>query len=81
LDTDHYEWNDRREAAAYLKGKYGPGGITCGTLAKFATTGGGPVMHRFGRRVSYLRRDLDEWAMARCSGPMRSTSDVGGRHE
>lgn len=65
----------RREASAYLKNKYGaPAAITPATLAKMAVIGGGPVFHRIGRRVGYRPSDLDAWALARCSGPMRSTS-------
>lgn len=62
----------RREAADYLKTKYGHGSYR--TLAKLATIGGGPVFHRFGRIVVYKSADLDAWALARLSGPLHSTS-------
>jgi len=70
-DTLH----NRKNASKYLIEKYGPGGVTPATLAKLAVLGGGPIMHRFNRRVAYLESDLDGWAKSRCSGPMRSTSD------
>jgi hypothetical protein len=72
----------RREAADYLKRKFGaPGAVTSSTLAKLAVIGGGPILHRFGRKVAYKVENLDSWAMSRCSGPMRSTSDCGKRNE
>lgn len=68
----------RQEAANYLREKYGsPGAVTAKTLAKLAHTGGGPVFHSFGRKPAYTIHALDEWASSRCSGPRRSTSDVG----
>lgn len=72
----------RREASAYLREKFGaPAAITPATLAKLAVIGGGPVLHRFGRRVGYSPASLDSWALDRCSGPMKSTSDLtGGGH-
>ncbi len=63
----------RKQAADYLKERYGHGSAR--TLAKLATIGGGPVFHRFGRMVVYDPVDLDTWALARLSGPLRSTSD------
>jgi len=66
----------RLEAEAYIIKKYGnPAAVTAKTLAKMATTGGGPILHHFGRRVGYKPADLDSWVMSRCSGPQRSTSD------
>ncbi len=52
----------RRQAAAYLREKFGePGAVTASTLAKFALVGGGPALHRFGRKVGYKPADLDAW--------------------
>lgn len=42
------------------------------TLEKMRTIGGGPPFHKFGRRVSYSRADLREWAKSR---KFDSTSD------
>lgn len=66
----------RREAAAYLREKFGtPGSVTSSTLAKLAVIGGGPIFHHFGHRVGYKTSNLDEWGRSRCSGPRKSTSD------
>lgn len=71
----------RREAAAYLLEKFGtPGSIAPATLAKLAHLGGGPVLHRFGRKVGYLARDLDAWMSTRFSGPLKNTGDIGEHH-
>jgi hypothetical protein len=35
------------------------------TLAKLATTGGGPEMSKFGRRVFYTPAALDSWIASR----------------
>ena len=56
-----------REAADYL-------GLSPRTLDRYRVSGGGPVFHRFGGRVRYLRADLDAWAATR---RRRSTSDDG----
>jgi hypothetical protein len=64
----------RKQAAAYLKSRYGHGSPR--TLAKLATLGGGPIFRRFGRIVLYDPADLDAWALARLSAPLRSTSDA-----
>ena len=65
----------REQAAYYLRQRYGaPCAVSATTLAKLASVGGGPTMHRFGRRVGYLKRHLDEWAQSRCSGPVRITA-------
>ena len=56
-----------REAADYL-------GVSPRTLDRYRVRGGGPVFHRFGGRVRYLRADLDAWALTRRRA---STSDDG----
>jgi hypothetical protein len=63
----------RKEAGEYLKSRYGHGSPW--TLAKLATLGGGPIYRKFGRIVLYDPSDLDSWALARLSAPLRSTSD------
>jgi len=45
------------------------------TLARKAS-GGGPPYRRFGPRVIYRWADLLEWAEARLSPPIRSTSEA-----
>ena len=56
-----------REAADYL-------GLSSRTLDRYRVSGEGPVFHRFGGRVRYLRADLDAWAATRRRA---STSDDG----
>ena len=56
-----------REAAEFL-------GLSRKTLDRFRVSGGGPVFHKFGRRVCYARRDLEDWAATRRRA---STSDDG----
>ena len=56
-----------REAADYLC-------VSPRTLDRYRVRGGGPVFHRFGGRVRYLRADLDAWALTRRRA---STSDDG----
>jgi hypothetical protein len=62
----------RRAAAKYLTDL----GLTTAfnTLQKLATTGGGPVFYKFGRWPLYREEDLDDYALARLSGPLASTS-------
>lgn len=65
----------RREAARFLTDmgfKTAPA-----TLAKLASTGGGPIFESFGRRPLYRASDLLRWAVDRTTGPRRSTSDPG----
>ena len=56
-----------RQAAEYLE-------LSTRTLDRYRVSGGGPVFHRFGGRVRYLRADLDAWAATRRRA---STSDDG----
>lgn len=66
---------DRHEAADYLTER----GLRTSknTLQKWATTGGGPVYRRFGRRAVYLAADLDAWAQAKLSTPRCSSASTG----
>jgi hypothetical protein len=64
----------RKQAGEYLKSCYGHGSPR--TLAKLATLGGGPIYRKFGRIVVYDPADLDSWALARLSAPLRSTSEA-----
>jgi hypothetical protein len=61
----------RRDAAAYMKSKYGWGSWQ--TLAKLAVTGDGPVFRKFGRAVLYAPADIDAWATNRLGPPTCST--------
>jgi hypothetical protein len=66
--------HDRKGAAAFLElhgYKVAPA-----TLAKLASTGGGPPFRKFGRKPIYAPSDLLAWAEARCTGPVRSTSEI-----
>ena len=64
----------RNAASIYLKEKHGIDRATK-TLAKYATTGGGPLFEKAGRTALYKPADLDAWAYSILSGPLRSTSD------
>jgi len=73
----------RKDAAAYLKSRYGF--CSAGTLAKYATIGGGPEYQYLGDLPVYTRAALDVWARSKLSRPVRSTSerapDEGARHD
>ena len=56
--TDERKYLTTGEAARYL-------GLSARTLKRYRITGEGPVFHRFGGRVRYLRDDLDVWAEKR----------------
>lgn len=65
----------RDQAAEYLRSKYGFGSPK--TLAKLACVGGGPTFRKIGARmVVYTPEALDQWALGRLSGELRSTSDA-----
>jgi hypothetical protein len=51
------------------------------SLARFACTGGGPEFVRIGHLPLYETAALDAWVASRTSRVMRSTSDVGDRHD
>ena len=65
--NDERKYLSTREAADYL-------GLSARTLDRYRVSGEGPVFHRFGGRVRYLREDLDAWAAKRRRA---STSDDG----
>ena len=50
--------------------------VTKGTMAKFATCGGGAKYQVFCGRAYYLPGDLDEWIALKLSTPRHSTSGV-----
>ena len=61
------EWCRPKEAAVYLKSSES-------TLAKKRLKGNGPTYTKFGRKVLYAKRDLDEFLKSR---RRLSTSDSG----
>jgi hypothetical protein len=63
----------RKQAAAYLKPKYGFGAAQ--TLARLAVVGGGPQMVYAGRIPLYTEEWLDEWAQGKLTTPVRSTTE------
>jgi hypothetical protein len=46
------------------------------TLATMASRGGGPPFQRFGSRPLYRWADALQWAQARLSAPIASTSEL-----
>jgi hypothetical protein len=72
-DENPRQFLRRTEAANYIEARFG---IPCApkVLSKYATVGGGLIFRKAGKFVIYLPTDLDTWAAARVSGPMRSTS-------
>ena len=78
VDVDHSIHSGfmrRRAAGNYLKDRYGHGSEK--TLAKLACLGGGPEFHKAGDRVVlYTKEALDAWALAKISGPLKSTSEA-----
>jgi hypothetical protein len=74
--VSHTPYLRRRAAAEYIRIRWG---IPCSekTLAKLACIGGGPIYRLFGRIPLYLNVDLDAYAEAKLSKPIRSTSEYG----
>ena len=52
--TEEITFLDTQQAARML-------GLSAKTLARYRVTGEGPVFHRFGNRIRYLRDDLKAW--------------------
>ena len=77
LRYKHAKYLSRKAAGEYLKTTYGSG--TANTLAKLASIGGGPVFRKASRRVLYEIPDLDAWAQAKISEPIRSTAEFRRR--
>jgi hypothetical protein len=48
----------------------------CSTLAKGVVTSDTPAFDKAGRFVLYTQEALDDWALAKISGPRRSSSDA-----
>ena len=66
----------QKDVPGYLANKYGID-IAVATLNKLASVGGGPAMQYAGRIPLYHRNDLDVWAEAKLSRPVKSTSERG----
>jgi hypothetical protein len=64
----------RKKAAKYVEEMHGQ---PCSpkTLAKLAVVGGGPAYRKAGKFPLYEPDDLDEWAMAKLSPKVRSSSE------
>lgn len=64
----------RKDAAKYVQDEHGQ---PCSpkTLAKLAVVGGGPAYRKAGKFPLYEPDDLDEWALAKLSPKMRSSSE------
>lgn len=66
-------WLRRKEASRYLQQHYNIS-RTPGTLAKLASTGGGPSFQYVGRVPMYPISALDDWAKSLFSAVVDSTS-------
>lgn len=64
----------RAQAGAALRAAGFP--VADKTLATKASRGGGPPFRRFGARVLYRWGDALDWARARLSAPISSTSET-----
>jgi hypothetical protein len=64
----------RREAANYLRGRYGFGAER--TLAKGVVTGDTPEYRKCGRLVLYTVDALDEWALSKIGPAVRSSAEA-----
>ena len=65
----------RKDAANYVQDEHGQ---PCSpkTLAKLAVGGGGPAYRKAGKFPLYEPDDLDEWALAKLSPKVRSSSEL-----
>jgi len=68
----------RWEAAQHVADTWGIP-LSPKTLAKLAVIGGGPMFRRAGRIPLYYPSQLDDWARARISPAVSSTSELGAR--
>ncbi|MGB4779831.1 helix-turn-helix transcriptional regulator [Microbacterium telephonicum] len=68
---EEIEWLSPQDVADML-----PGGITVGKLERWRREGGGPVFHKLGKTVAYIRSEVDQWIR---DTACRSTSDTWSR--
>jgi hypothetical protein len=78
MERPSRRWLSRPEASAYLLNEYGIRRKPR-TLGKDVVYGTGPRYRKDGRAVVYDVADLDDFAESRLSGPVRATSELGGR--
>ena len=64
----------RQEAASYCQEKGFP--VAPASLAKYASVGGGPEFHSFGRFPRYSTEALDRWLASKLSAPRANTSQA-----
>jgi hypothetical protein len=69
------KYRNRQQATQYLRDVWG---LPCGRafLARQAVTASGPLFRYSGRYPVYTEADLDDWAAARLSAPVRSPSEA-----
>lgn len=65
----------RQQASEHLLQNWGIS-RTPKSLAKLATTGGGPIFQKDGRLSLYLPENLDLWAEKQLSPPVKSTDEL-----
>jgi hypothetical protein len=65
----------RSDAARHVTDNWGIP-LSPKTLAKLAVVGGGPKFRKAGRTPLYDPTNLDEWARAKLSGLVASTSEL-----
>lgn len=66
----------RWEASDYLRLVHGIE-VAPASLAKWASTGGGPAYNKCNRTPLYPRDELDRWAAEQLGNLVRSSSDTG----
>ena len=64
----------RRDAAKYIEAEHNQP-CASQTLANLAVVGGGPAYRKAGKFPLYEPDDLDEWALAKLSPKVRSSSE------
>ena len=63
----------KKQASKYLTQERGfP--VSEKTLSKLISVGGSPIYQKFGARVLYTQKNLDDWANSRLSRPRANSS-------
>ncbi|MCA3456208.1 MAG: hypothetical protein IOD03_07530 [Methylocystis sp.] len=73
--SDPRRYLRRAEASDYLARRWGISRVP-GTLAKLATTGGGPRFQKLGKWPLYSPAELDRWAQSQLGPAVASTSEL-----
>ena len=68
---EEIEWLSPQQVADML-----PGGVTVGKLERWRRLGGGPIFHKFGKTVAYLRSEVIDYIRQTAC---RSTSEAWTR--